>query len=139
MTLKNNNTIDHSMFLVLVGLLGWVLPGAGHLAIKETKRASIIFITIAGIFVTGLFVGSIGIIDSVSAWPWYLAQIMVSPAVFILDGIVKDGGYEVFGRAQDIGQIYTAVAGLLNLLCVLSAVYMAHSGRGELIGEEEDV
>ena len=135
---KKNNPIDHSMFLVLVGLLSWVVPGAGHFAIKETKRAVIIFVTITGLFLTGLFVGSIGIIDPVSAWAWYLAQVMVSPVVFILDGVVRNGGYEVFGRAQDIGQIYTAVAGLLNLLCVLSAVYMAHSGRGELIGEEED-
>lgn len=137
MTAKNN-TVDHSMFLVLVGLLGWVVPGAGHLAIKETKRAAIIFVTVTGLFLTGLLVGSVGIIDSKVAWAWYLAQVMVSPVVFILDGIVRDGGYEVSGRAQDVGQIYTAVAGLLNMLCVLSAVYMAHSGRGEMIGEEEN-
>ena len=137
MTAKNN-TVDHSMFLVLVGLLGWVVPGAGHLAIKETKRAAIIFVTVTGLFLTGLLVGSVGIIDSVGAWVWYLAQVMVSPVVFILAGIVRDGGYEVLGRAQDVGQIYTAVAGLLNMLCVLSAVYMAHSGRGEMIGEEEN-
>jgi len=27
---------------------------------------------------------------------------------------------------------------MLNLLCILSAVYMAHCGRGEIIGEEEE-
>lgn len=137
MTQKNNNT-DHSLFLVIVGLLGWLIPGAGHLAIKENKRAIVIFVTITVLFVTGLYIGSIGIIDPVYARLWYFTQIMVSPAVFLLANIAKSGGYEVYGHPQDIGQIYTAVAGLLNLLCILSAVYMAHSGRGELIGDEED-
>jgi hypothetical protein len=43
-----------------------------------------------------------------------------------------------YGRPHDIGQIYTAIAGAMNLLAILSAVYMAHSGRGEMIGSEED-
>jgi len=28
---------------------------------------------------------------------------------------------------------------MLNLLCIVSAVYMAYCGRGEIIGDEEDV
>ena len=136
-TAKNNNT-DHSLLLVIVAMLGWLIPGAGHLVIKEVKRAVIIFVTITLLFVTGVFIGSIGIIDPVTAKLWYMAQLMVSPVVFLLANIAKSGAYEVYGHPQDIGQIYTAVAGLLNLLCILSAVYMAHSGRGELIGDEEE-
>jgi len=34
--------------------------------------------------------------------------------------------YLVFGRAGEIGQIYTSVAGLLNLLCIVNAIYVAH-------------
>lgn len=138
MTKPNNNNTDHSLFLAIVALLGWLIPGAGHLAIKETKRAAIIFVTVTVLFVTGLYIGSIGIIDPVTARLWYMAQLMVSPVVFLLANIAQSRGYEVFGHPQDIGQIYTAVAGLLNLLCILSAVYMAHSGHGELVGQEED-
>ena len=47
-------------------------------------------------------------------------------------------GLSVHGHPESYGQIYTAVAGMLNLLSVLSAVYMAHSGFGEKIGTEEE-
>ena len=36
------------------------------------------------------------------------------------------GTYPVYGRPAEIGQIYTSIAGLLNLLCIVNAVYMAH-------------
>ena len=136
--MSKNNPIDHSFFLAVVGLLSWIVPGAGHLLIKERKRAAIIFITITGIFLTGLYVGSIGIIDPVGGKAWYIAQMMVSPLVAVMSHITDSSQYDVYGHPESIGQIYTSIAGLLNLLCILSAVYMAHSGRGELIGEEEN-
>ena len=130
--------MTHHLVLLVVALVSWIVPGGGHFLIKERKRAVIIFVTITSLFMAGLYVGSIAVIDSVGAWPWYIAQIMTTPAVAVLDAITRSGEYVSYGRCSDIGQIYTSIAGVLNLLCILSAVYMAHSGRGELIGEEED-
>ncbi len=135
--MAKQSKIDHGLFLAIVGLVAWAIPGAGHFAIKERKRAVIIFVTITLTFLIGLYVGSIAVVDSVGAWPWYIAQMMTSPAVGILAHITKTGQYVSYGKPYDIGQIYTTVAGMLNLLCILSAVYMAHCGRGEIIGEEE--
>jgi hypothetical protein len=136
--MAKQSKIDHGLFLAIVGLVAWAIPGAGHFAIKERKRAVIIFVTITLTFLIGLYVGSIAVVDSVGAWPWYIAQMMTSPAVGILAHITKTGQYVSYGKPYDIGQIYTSIAGMLNLLCIVSAVYMAYSGRGELIGEEED-
>ncbi len=136
--MAKQSKIDHGLFLAIVGLVAWAIPGAGHFAIKERKRAIIIFVTITLTFLIGLYVGSIAVVDSVGAWPWYIAQMMTSPAVGILAHITKTGQYVSYGKPYDIGQIYTSIAGMLNLLCIVSAVYMAYSGRGELIGEEED-
>ena len=136
--MEKQSKIDHGLFLAIVGLVAWAIPGAGHFAIKERKRAIIIFVTITLTFLIGLYVGSIAVVDSVGAWPWYIAQMMTSPAVGILAHITKTGQYVSYGKPYDIGQIYTSIAGMLNLLCIVSAVYMAYSGRGELIGEEED-
>ncbi len=136
--MEKQSKIDHGLFLAIVGLVAWAIPGAGHFAIKERKRAIIIFVTITLTFLIGLYVGSIAVVDSVGAWPWYIAQMMTSPAVGILAHITKTGQYVSYGKPYDIGQIYTSIAGMLNLLCIISAVYMAYSGRGELIGEEED-
>jgi hypothetical protein len=125
----------HIMFLLIVGLMGWFVPGAGHLMLKEKKHAIIIFITIALTFATGLYIGSIGIINPVGAKPWYVAQIMNSPAVAVLGQLTRMGDYPVYGRPNEIGQIYTSIAGLLNLLCIVNAVYWAHLRKTGAVGE----
>ncbi len=126
---------NHVLFLLIVGMLGWFLPGAGHLLLKEEKRAIIIFATITLTFCVRLYVGSIGIIDPVGAKAWYVAQIMNSPLVAVLGHLTAGGGFPVYGRPNEIGQIYTGVAGLLNLLCIINAVYLAHLHRIELAGD----
>jgi hypothetical protein len=136
--MPKQSKIDHSLFLLIVAVLAWAVPGAGHFVIKERKRAIIIFITITLTFLTGLYIGSVGVIDPVGAWPWYIAQMMTSPAVGMLGQITKTGQYASYGKPADIGQIYTSIAGMLNLLCIVSAVFMAYTGRGEMIGEEEE-
>ena len=134
----NRSKLDHLMFLAIVALAAWAVPGGGHFLIKEKKRAVIIFCTITLTFLIGIYTGSIGVIDAVGAWPWYLAQVMASPAVTLIANITATAEYPSYGKPFDIGQIYTTVAGMLNLLCIVSAVYMAYCGRGEMIGEDED-
>ena len=120
---------NHILSLLTVGLLAWLVPGAGHFALNEKKRAAIIFAAIVLTFCAGLYIGSIGVIDPVNAKPWYAAQIMNSPAVAALGHLTRTGNYPVYGRLNEIGQIYTGIAGLLNLLCIVNAVYIAHLRR----------
>lgn len=129
--------IDKGLWLLIVGLAAWIVPGAGHFLLRERKRGIILFVVITSLFVLGLYAGSIGVVDWVTGRIWFYAQILYSPAVGILGNFTKNGGYLTFGRPSEVGQIYTAIAGLLNLLCILSAVYMAYCGRGQLIGQEE--
>jgi hypothetical protein len=140
---------NHVSFPIIVGLLAWLVPGAGHYALNERRRAIVVGATIIVTFLVGLYVGSIGVVDPVGAKPWFVAQIMTSPAVFLLGDHVAGAyhaaqeharnaqtqadkeqawsqAYLVFGRPGEIGQIYTSIAGLLNLLCIVNAVYMAH-------------
>lgn len=149
MTTKNK--IDHGLLLIVVGLAAWAVPGGGHFIIKERKRGIIIFVTVTLTFLMGIYVGSIAVIDRVGAKPWYAAQIMTSPVVGLIANTVEMSVIEADepnednkpkyvsrGHPYDVGQIYTSVAGMLNLLCIISAVYMAWCGRGEMIGAEED-
>ncbi len=119
---------NNVFFLIIVGILAWIVPGAGHYMLKEKKRSIIIFTTIVLTFVIGLYVGSIGVINPVDAKAWYLAQIMNSPMVAALGHLTSTDPekYRVFGRPNEIGQYYTSIAGLLNLLCIINAVYLAH-------------
>jgi len=141
---------NHALYLIVVGAAAWLVPGAGHYLLDEKRRAAVILVAVVLTFLVGLYVGSIGVIDPVNAKPWYAAQVMNSPAVFFLGGHVANAyhaaqdeagrqarfgrgagqamrqAYLVFGRASEIGQIYTSVAGLLNLLCIVNAIYVAH-------------
>ncbi len=126
---------DNLFYLLIVGLFGWIIPGGGHLILGKNKHAIIIFVTIVLTFCTGLYIGSVGVINSVNAKPWFLAQLMNSPAVIALAYISKVGGYAVYARPNEIGQIYTSIAGLLNLLCIVNAIYWAHLRRMEPVGD----
>lgn len=128
---------NQPVYLFIVGLLAWLVPGAGHFFIKEGKRAAIIFVTITLTFAAGLYIGSIGVIDPVGATPWYVygAQLISSPVVLLLGHISAGGGYPVYGWPNEIGQIYTTTAGLLNLLCIINALYLAHLRSTEIAGE----
>ena len=53
------------MFLAIVALAAWAVPGGGHFLIKEKKRAVVIFFTITLTFLIGIYAGSIGVIDAV--------------------------------------------------------------------------
>ena len=146
-TTSNRSNADQGLRLIIIGLAAWIIPGAGHFLLRERKRAIIIFVTITALFVSGLYIGSIGVVNHVTSKIWFMGQVLYSPAAGIISQKVQGGyldsngkqhKYDSFGRPADVGQIYTAIAGLLNLLCVFSAVYMAYCGRGELIGTEEE-
>ena len=128
---------NHTQFLLIVGLLSWVVPGAGYFVLEEKKRAIIIFVTISITFCMGLYVGSIGVIDLVGPAPLYVkaAQVMNPPIVLALSHHTAGGGYPVYGWPNEIGQIYTMVSGLLNLLCIVNAVSLAHLRRTEPVRE----
>ena len=117
--------------MLIVALLSWLVPGAGYFWLKERKRAIILFITITMTFSIGIYVGSIGVIDPIKSWAWYIAQMMTSPAVALLGRISIGGAYAVYGKPAEIGQLYTGLAGLLNLFCIVNAVYLAHMQQSQ--------
>lgn len=121
------------VFVIMVGVLAWLVPGWGHFVLGERKRAMIIFATIGVTFAVGVYVGSIGVINYVTAKPWYVAQIMNSPAVWLLGYLTEVNGYRAYGWPNEVGQIYTSTSGLLNLLCIVNAVYVAYVRSEETV------
>jgi hypothetical protein len=110
----------------MVALAGWIVPGGGFFFLKETKRALIILFTISITFIIGLYIGSVAVVDP-RAKLWFVIQVFASPLVFYIGNITAFGRYEVFGRPADIGQIYTIIAGMLNLLCIINSAYIAYN------------
>jgi hypothetical protein len=121
------------LYPMVVGLAAWLVPGAGHFILGERTRAIIIFVTIAILFTAGLYIGSIGVIDSANQRPWYIGQMLTSPVVSLIARQNPSTGgmpaYPSYGKPFEIGQIYTAIAGMLNVLCIVNAIYMAYTGK----------
>ena len=88
-----------------------------------------------GLAITGIVLGSIGVIDPVESKWWYLAQSLNSPVVAVLGQHTQAGGYPVYAKPKEIGQVYTGISGLLNLLCIINAVYLAYLRRFQISGE----
>ncbi len=122
---------NRTQLLLIVGLLSWLIPGAGYYVLEEKKRAIIIFVSVCLTLCIGLYVGSIGVIDFQGTSPSYVkaAQFMNPPIVLLISHRTAGGTYPVYGWPNEIGQIYTMVSGLLNLLCIINAVSLAHLGK----------
>lgn len=112
---------------VTAGLAAWLVPGGGYLVLNEKNRAIIIFVTIVLTFVIGIYIGSIGVIDPIGSKFAYIGQLMNSPAITLIGRITAAGGYPVYGRPSEIGQIYTVISGMLNLLCIINVIYLANA------------
>ncbi|MBT3278549.1 MAG: hypothetical protein HN909_04080 [Phycisphaerales bacterium] len=58
----------------LPAVLGWLIPGAGHMLLGQVKRGLIIFVAISALFYTGVAVGGTMTVDRQSEPYWFLAQ-----------------------------------------------------------------
>jgi uncharacterized protein DUF6677 len=140
---------------LFAALLGWLIPGLGHLYQGRTAKGLLFMISILSTFFFGL---SISEGKAVYAWwsqdDWrlpYMCQLAVglpaTPALVqsylvrngkqpILGGLMAppsdtrelDSWYKQLNHYLELGMVYTMIAGLLNVL----AIYDAWGGPVEL-------
>ena len=145
---------------LFAALLGWLIPGLGHLYQGRTAKGLLFMISILSTFFFGL---SISEGKAVYAWwsqdDWrlpYMCQLAVglpaTPALVqsylvrngkqpILGGIMApptdsrelDSWYKQLNHYLELGMVYTMIAGLLNVL----AIYDAWGGPVELEDESQ--
>ncbi len=121
----------------------WLIPGLGHILAGHPKRGAILMVFIGGLWLVGLLVGGISVVHSRSAdgtlRPWYLGQALIAPSIaveYTHDKLrARNEGNDpspydttipyqpAYGRAAEIGTLYTALAGLLNLLAIIDIAY----------------
>ena len=141
----------------LVALAGWLVPGLGYLLIGQRARAIVSGATILALFVGGLLIAGVRCVDvpgydagghlrrgaasfgnnrlrAVLDKPWYIPQVLAGPVAVAASvaSVRASGTYDkTVGRLWDIGTLYTAVAGMLNLLVILDAAHRAGRLRDE--------
>ena len=116
-----------------VGVLAWLVPGLGHYRLGHRARGAIIFTAILTLFIMGLALGSVYVVQPKIHRAWFVAQVLAGLPALITAGIsshwtAASAGAQgvvpvIQDRGFDIGQIYVGVAGLLNLLAILDAIF----------------
>ena len=125
----------------IVALATWVVPGSGYWLIGQRARALTVGISIVCLFVLGLLIGGVKVVETppgllsspvnaVSQKPWFVGQILAGPITLVSASIgSSEKYYSSHARVNEIGTLYTAVAGMLNLLAIIDAAYRAgHNG-----------
>ncbi len=132
----------------LAVVTAWVLPGLGHVVLGERARGVVIMITLASLYTAGLLIGGIDVIDSREDKWWYRGQVLAGPATLTLDLLsqrlktrtqsrLEDRAFPAaqppdfdrlpyvrsVGRVNELGTLYCALAGMLNLLVIVDLVF----------------
>ncbi|MEM8781769.1 MAG: DUF6677 family protein [Planctomycetota bacterium] len=128
-------------------VLGWALPGLGHLALGHTARGLVLAATIGSLWLGGLLIGGISVIDRRDHPAWFIGQMMVAPAWVVdryhdhlrqtwnrrvgTEAHIDRGYVPAHGKPEEQGTLYTALAGLLNLLAIIDVLYRKPVGVAE--------
>lgn len=124
----------------LVALVGWLVPGAGYFLIGQRTRALVVGVSVVVLFLLGMLIAGVGVVEApalsgggslvgrILAKPWFLGQVMTGPAALI-SAMISQGVSDTYPAAKarlgEIGTLYTAVAGMLNLLAIIDASHRA--------------
>lgn len=111
-------------------LLGWLIPGAGHLLVGKWVRALLLFVAIVGMYLLGLgLVGKIytpntgEVLDMLG----FVGQLGMG-VLYLLARWLGWGGTTAATTLNDYGTKYLVACGLLNLIAAADAYALA-SGR----------
>lgn len=145
-------------------LLACAMPGLGHAYLGDLKRAALILTSIMGLFLGGILIGGIDVIDRTEDKWWFILQAGVGPTAFAANalhqnlfkievqgprGPLRQSGHpdpannpnnqptpatKSLGRVNEVGSLYTAMAGMLNLIVIIDAAWRAAPTRRRQAG-----
>lgn len=134
-------------------LLACILPGLGHAWLGDYRRGLAIATGVLGLFFGGMLIGGIDVIDRAEDKWWFVLQAGVGPTAFAIDAIHQNhfkipagrgtirvtpnpdptenpGGIPAknvksIGRVNEVGSLYAAMAGMLNMIAIIDAALRA--------------
>lgn len=129
----------------VAGVLAFLFPGLGHAFLGEPKRAVLIAVGVLSLFFGGMLIGGIDVVDRREDFWWFAGQAGVGPVAFGVDWVhqnrfkVQEPGGAVrsplpgeepgkitsLAKVNEIGALYAALAGLLNVIAIIDASWHA--------------
>ncbi len=122
----------------------WTVPGLGHWLLGQKTRGVILGSSIGLLWLMGILIGGISVCDRKEVKLWFLGQALVAPTLGVdyYQQRLKQPPthhppkpdrphlYEPsYGRMNEQGVLYVALAGLLNLYVMIDVIYCDPSAR----------
>ena len=126
---------------------GWIVPGLGQVSIGHARRGILAGVGILGLFLGGLLIGGVDCVDRHENPLWFYAQAGSGPIALAADwansALLKTGkvgelvetpssmpraapmlvsSFKTVTPANEIGTLYCALAGLMNLVVIFDAL-----------------
>lgn len=79
------STTTNDEMNLTAGLLAIAFPGAGHLYLRQTRRGVLAAVGVLGLFLGGMLIGGVDVIDRREDKWWFLGQAIVGPLAFAVD------------------------------------------------------
>ncbi len=141
------STRSPGQFTPLDAVLAWIWPGLGHISRGERRRGLLVMSGVLFLFLSGVLIGGIDSIDRREDALWFMAQALCGPIAFVVDFIREQviGHHSAamsapiepwmlhkgLGRVNEMGTLYSALAGLMNLVAILDVLYVPTRRLGE--------
>ncbi len=115
----------------LVLLVGWLIPGAGHLLLGKWVRALLLFVSILGMYLIGLglagkvYTPNTGDILDILGFVGQLGMGLL----YILARALGWGATSVVNTLADYGTKFLVVGGLLNIIAAVDAHSLANGRK----------
>ena len=112
-------------------LLGWLIPGAGHLLLGKWVRGLLLFLAIVGMYAIGLgLVGKVYLPNTGEPLDMlgFVGQLGMG-LLYMLARLFSWGGTSATTALNDYGSKYLVACGLLNLVAAVDAHSLANGRK----------
>jgi TM2 domain-containing membrane protein YozV len=122
---------EKSSVPALALLLGWLIPGAGHMLLGKWVRGLLLFVSIVGMGLIGLglqgkiYTPNTGDILDILGFAGQLG----SGILYVIARVFNLGASSVVNTLADYGTKFLVVAGLLNLIAAVDAHSLANGRK----------
>jgi hypothetical protein len=122
---------EKSSVPALALLLGWLIPGAGHMLLGKWVRGLLLFVSIVGMGLIGLglqgkiYTPNTGDILDILGFAGQLG----SGILYLIARVFGLGASSVVNTLADYGTKFLVVAGLLNLIAAVDAHSLANGRK----------
>lgn len=134
--MTKSSTQSHQFHVGAV-VLGWIIPGLGHISIGQKRRGFLIMAGVLFLVACGALVGGVDAVDHRNDGLWFIAQMWCGPIVIGIDlinqswiapMILSDRAiYVGLSHANEIGTLFIAMAGLMNFVVLLDVLQQGNN------------